>query len=281
MTPRNILALLTITSLVACSGSPKKPDAPLYVAPKPADAKATEPVVKKTADDSVPAPAPVADESETKPYSVKLEPTAVAAHKKEKGVDAKQSLLWLEHGNKRFVKGGLRKDGQRRKDIARLATAQHPHAIILSCSDSRVPPELVFDQKLGEIFVIRTAGEALDPNVIASIEYALVSFGSKLIVVMGHTSCGAIKAAIQTATDGDAGSPSLSHLVANIQPRIRASLAKGAPTDDAARESWANAQGIAEDLKRLSPIIRDAVENDGVIIQPALYYLNSGEVKFE
>jgi carbonic anhydrase len=201
--------------------------------------------------------------------------------KKIKSVDAKQSLLWLTHGNQRFVKGHLRKDGQSRKDIARLVNEQHPHAIVLACSDSRVPPEIVFDQKLGEIFVVRTAGEALDPNVIGTIESAIAHLGTKLIVVMGHTYCGAVNAAIQTLAGGDAGSASLNHLVADIHPRIRASMAKGKPTEDSARESWANAQGIVEDLKRLSPIIRDAVENDGVVIQPALYYINSGEVKFQ
>lgn len=78
-------------------------------------------------------------------------------------------------------------------DLKRLSTGQKPHTIVLSCSDSRVPPEVLFDQKLGEIFVIRTAGQAIDSSVLASIEYAVSHLGTNLIVVMGHESCGAVK----------------------------------------------------------------------------------------
>ena len=113
------------------------------------------------------------------------------------------ALKWLMNGNNRFVKTQLRmKEGQKPADIKRLSSGQQPHAIVLSCSDSRVPPELVFDQKLGEIFVVRTAGEALGDNAVGSIEYAVEHLGSRLIVVMGHTSCGAVKAAHATLQKG-------------------------------------------------------------------------------
>jgi hypothetical protein len=108
----------------------------------------------------------------------------------DSGVEAKTSFRWLQNGNKRFVTESLRKDGQSKKDRIRLVSGQKPHAIVLSCSDSRVPPEVLFDQKLGEIFVVRTAGEALDNTAIASIEYALEHLGSHLLVVMAHESCG-------------------------------------------------------------------------------------------
>lgn len=91
-------------------------------------------------------------------------------------------------------------------DIERLSTGQAPQAIVLSCSDSRVAPEIVFDQKLGEMFTVRSAGEALSSQAIASIEFAIAKLGSKLIVVMGHTKCGAIKAAVDTLSGGSAGS---------------------------------------------------------------------------
>lgn len=204
-----------------------------------------------------------------------------AAKAHAKGVDPKQALKWLQNGNTRFVKGYLRKDGQGKKDIARLATGQHPHSVILSCSDSRVPPEIVFDQKLGEVFTVRTAGEALDNNVIGSIEYAVEHLGARLILVMGHTSCGAIKAAMQTPTGGNAGTAALSQLVADIQPRIQATMAKGKGSADVARESMANAQGVVEDLKKLSPLLRAAAEKGEIEIKPALYHLNSGAVSFE
>lgn len=276
MTSRLFTSLFIIVSLSlsSCAMKAKHSD---IAKPIEAGAAATE-------------PAPIAAAAPDEKKEVIASPVAEAAPEAvkkaheastEKNVDAKQALLWLEHGNNRFIKGHLRKDGQGKKDREILMNGQHPHSIILACSDSRVPPEIVFDQRLGEIFVIRTAGEALDANVIASIEYALVSFGSKLILVMGHTSCGAIHAAIDTVNGGDAGSASLNHLVGDIHPRIKASVAKGTPQADMASEAWANASGIAEDLKKLSPIIRDAVEKGGVVIKPALYHLNSGEVTFK
>ncbi|MGZ3798075.1 MAG: carbonic anhydrase, partial [Pseudobdellovibrionaceae bacterium] len=136
--------------------------------------------------------------------------TPSQSHEKaDTGVNAKTALAWLKNGNTRYLKGTLRKDGQSNKDRERLVTGQKPHTIILSCSDSRVPPEVLFDQKLGEIFVIRTAGEALDNAAIASVEYALEHLGSHLLVVMGHESCGAVKAAFSTLKGEDAGSPAL------------------------------------------------------------------------
>jgi carbonic anhydrase len=101
------------------------------------------------------------------------------------GVAPETALMWLRHGNVRFVKGLLRKDGQSKKDILRVALKQKPHAIIFSSSDSRVPPELIFDQKLGEIFVIRNWGGTLDPSVVTSIEYAMKHLGTRLLVMLG------------------------------------------------------------------------------------------------
>jgi|SRR6185312_10852134 len=105
--------------------------------------------------------------------------------KKLDGVDPETALLWLKHGNTRFVKGTLRKDGQTKKDILRVSEKQRPHAIIFASSDSRVPPEIVFDQKLGEIFVIRNLGGALDSSVVSSIEYAMDHLGVRLLVLLG------------------------------------------------------------------------------------------------
>lgn len=108
-----------------------------------------------------------------------------AASKKLDGVDPETALLWLKHGNTRFVKGYLRKDGQTKKDILRISEKQRPHAIVFASSDSRVPPEIVFDQKLGEIFVIRNLGGALDASVVSSIEYAMDHLGVRLLVLLG------------------------------------------------------------------------------------------------
>lgn len=194
-------------------------------------------------------------------------------------ISADQAFKWLKNGNQRFATGKLRKDGASQTDIVRLSTGQKPHAIVLSCSDSRVPPEVVFDQKLGEIFTVRTAGEVLDFGAIASIEYAVEHLGSNLIVVMGHTSCGAVKAAHSTKKGDDVGSPNLNALVADIQPRIHRHLRSPA-SDNYVVETWDNTRGVAEDLMKRSAIVRAAVESGQVKIQSGVYHLNTGKVEF-
>lgn len=203
-------------------------------------------------------------------------------HKIPDGTDPKVAMGWLKNGNTRFTKGFFRKDGALKKDIQRLAKGQNPHSIVLSCSDSRVPPEVVFDQKLGEIFTVRTAGEALSPSAIASIEYAITHLGTRLVVVMGHSNCGAVKAAAATLAGGDAGSENLNQLVQDIQPRIRASLlGKASASKDFKDEGWANAKGVAKDLSARSPIIANALAAGRIQIVSALYHLEAGLVDFE
>lgn len=196
------------------------------------------------------------------------------------GVDADTSLRWLQNGNNRFTGAKLRSDGQSQGDVHRLSTGQKPHAIVLSCSDSRVPPEVVFDQKLGEIFVVRTAGEALGDNAIGSIEYAVEHLGSKLLVVMGHTSCGAVKAAHSTLNGSSLGTPALDNLVKDIQPRISQFKDKK-PSKNFETESWANTEGVAKDLVTRSELIRKKVESGDLRIVSSLYDLESGHVAFK
>lgn len=205
---------------------------------------------------------------------------APASHRHAGEISYEKALGWLKNGNKRYLKGFLRNDGQSKSDIERLSKGQKPHSIVLSCSDSRVPPEVVFDQKLGEIFVVRTAGQTLDYGALASIEYALAHLGSNLIVVMGHTSCGAVKAALTTSAGQDAGSPYLNQLVAQIKPRLN-KTARPAASEGLTQEGWENVRGVTEDLMTKSQIIRDAVTSGEVKIQPALYHLGSGQVEWE
>lgn len=195
-------------------------------------------------------------------------------------VSAEKSLGWLRNGNARFVKGTVRKDGASAKDRARLAQGQKPHAVILSCSDSRVPPEVVFDQKLGEVFVIRTAGEALDNNVVGSIEYAIAHLGSNLIVVMGHESCGGVRATLEALSGTPMASPALTGLVNDLKPRL--SKFQGTPASPGLLlEGWANVDGVARDLLVRSQILRDAVTSGEVKIVRAMYHLESGNVEFK
>jgi carbonic anhydrase len=191
------------------------------------------------------------------------------------------SLAWLKRGNIRYVKSRFRNDGASQKDRDRLVSGQKPHSIILSCSDSRIPPEIIFDQKLGEIFVVRTAGEAIDSVAIASIEYAVEHLGTKLIVVLGHEECGAVKAAIKTLDGSSAGSPHLDKLVGDIHPRIKTMMAgKKSPSLMVADEAKENAKCIATDLQSRSSIVKEKVEGKELSIVPGIYHLKTGVVDF-
>jgi carbonic anhydrase len=194
-------------------------------------------------------------------------------------VSPETSLRWLTNGNTRFSKSTLRRDGQSQTDVSRLSTAQHPHAIVLSCSDSRVPPEIVFDQKLGEVFTVRTAGEVIDDSVIGSIEYAVEHLGSRLILVMGHTQCGAVKAAHATMDGSSAGSPALNAMVKTIHPFLAQFKGK-TPSANFEKESWANTEGVAHELIRKSTILGDRWKKGEIWIVPSLYDLGSGKVAF-
>lgn len=224
-------------------------------------------------------PAPSEEKHETK-HEDKQASGKHEEHKREAGpINPSKSLEMLQNGNIRFTHLRTRKDGQSIADRERLVAGQKPHAIILSCSDSRVPPELVFDQKLGEIFVVRTAGQSLDSSAIASIEYAVSHLGSNLIVVMGHESCGAVKAALATLKGGDAGSPWLNKLVADLHPHLKR-FTDLTPTDGVKVESWANVEGVAHDLVERSEIVKHLVDSGDIKIQNALYHLGSGQVEW-
>ena len=181
------------------------------------------------------------------------------------------ALNRLKEGNARFVQDKL--DGKL-QDSARkesLTGGQSPFAIVLSCADSRVVPELAFDTGLGEIFVVRVAGNVANPSSMASIEYAVAHLGTKLIVVMGHESCGAVAAAI---AGGDNG-PNLNHLLGFISPVVEAN--QGADMPVVVNE---NAKSSAKGLVENSSIISDAVQNNDVKIVSAYYNLNDGKVDF-
>lgn len=178
----------------------------------------------------------------------------------------------LKAGNQRFVDDKL--DGQLQNSSRRkeLTSGQEPYAIILSCADSRVVPELAFDTGLGEIFVVRVAGNIANNSSIASIEYAVAHCGSSVIVVLGHESCGAVTAA---AKGGDNGH-NLNHLLYHITPALNA-CGEGAEISTIVKK---NAELNAAELTSRSGIIRDAVKNGSVKILPAYYNLDSGKVDF-
>lgn len=190
-----------------------------------------------------------------------------------------KSLELLKSGNTRYTTAHPRLEGTGLKDREKLLTGQKPYAIVLSCSDSRVPPEIVFDQRLGEIFVVRAVGQSLDFATIASIEYGVSHLGINLIVVMGHESCGAVKAALATLKGGDAGSPWLNKVVADLHPHLKR-FSELSQTDGVIVESWANVEGVARDLLERSEIVKHLVQSGEVRIQNALYHLGSGQVEW-
>ncbi len=183
-----------------------------------------------------------------------------------------ETLQRLKDGNARFVADKL--DGKLQDSVRRtdLVGGQQPHTIVLSCADSRVVPELAFDAGLGELFVLRVAGNVANTSTIASIEYAVAHCGSKLIVVLGHQSCGAVTAAV---AGGDNGY-NLNHLLSHITPAIAASE-EGASVNDVVKT---NASMTVEDLKNRSAIIGGAVAKGDVQIVSAYYNLDSGKVDF-
>jgi carbonic anhydrase len=194
-------------------------------------------------------------------------------------INPEKSLLLLKNGNLRYTTSKPRLAIINNKDREKLVLGQKPYAIVLSCSDSRVPPEIVFDQKLGEIFVVRTAGQSLDYSAIASIEYAVSHLGSNLIVIMGHESCGAVKAALATLKGEDTGSPWLNSLVHDLHPHLKR-FSELYQTDGVVVESWANIEGVAHDLLERSEIVKHLVQSGEVRIENALYHLGSGEVEW-
>lgn len=187
-------------------------------------------------------------------------------------VSADQALANLMEGNQRYVR---HKEQHPDESLARrkeLETAQHPFAVILGCADSRVPPELLFDQGLGDLFDIRVAGNVVDDAVLGSIEYAVEHLGTKLIIVLGHEKCGAVSAAVE---GGDVPGH-LKALVAAIQPSVDAT--RNDPGDRVHNCVIANARRVAGQIRASEPILKEAVEKAGVKVVAADYALDTGKV---
>lgn len=185
------------------------------------------------------------------------------------GVSAASALSKLKAGNKRYVADKMKRERQDPDRRDGLTGGQSPFAIVLSCADSRVVPEMVFDSGLGELFVVRVAGNVANTSSIASIEYAVAHLGTKLIVVLGHESCGAVSAAMGGGDNGY----NLNHLLAHIAPAM--SSVRGKATVEKVVKQ--NAKVNAKELEARSSIIDKA---KGLKIVPAYYNLDGGKVEF-
>src|SRR5207244_11773048 len=145
-------------------------------------------------------------------------------HPAQPAVAPAEAISKLKEGNGRYASGNLQHPGQTTERRAELTKDQHPFAVIVSCSDSRVPPEIVFDQGLGDLFVVRVAGNVIDDHGLGSIEYAVDHLGARLIVVLGHQSCGAVKAAKETIAAKGTAAGHIQSLVTVLQPVVEATL---------------------------------------------------------
>ena len=192
------------------------------------------------------------------------------------GVPANEALARLKAGNGRFVLG-RRLPANYPAERARLLKDQHPYAVLLTCSDSRVPPELVFDESLGKLFIVRVAGNVTDPVALGSIEYAAVVEGARLLVVLGHESCGAVKATLK----GDPQPPNIEAILRKIQPAADRAKARGlgpeATLKLAIRE---NVQEQMANALKESDVLREMVEKKTLTITGAVYQLASGKVEW-
>jgi carbonic anhydrase len=207
-------------------------------------------------------------------------PSAGAAEEKptpKRDPEAVQALL-LE-GNKRFVKGEAAQPRLKPEDFARLAEGQAPLAVIVGCADSRAAPELIFDQGLGDLFVVRVAGNVVrgaGAFVKGSIEFAVAELGVRLIVVLGHSKCGAVKAAIKHIDANDALPGALDELVGSIKPAVTA--AKGKPGELLDNVIEANVKRGVEYLRSLDPILAPAIKKEHVKVVGATHDLRTGKV---
>jgi len=189
-----------------------------------------------------------------------------------------QAWRRLVEGNERFVAGRQRHPHEGMAWRESLVEDQWPFACVLGCADSRVPPELIFDQGLGDVFTVRTAGEVLDESIIGSIEYAVEHLGVPLVVVLGHESCGAVTAAVELVRSGNGGSGSISTLLRGIEATVR-----GTPGDDDPDAFLAacvvnQARRVVTQLRERSALIREAVDAGRAGLVPAVYDLDEYRV---
>ena len=200
-------------------------------------------------------------------------------------MNAQQALQLLQEGNSRFAEGAPLKITENTvEQRSKLLDKQTPFAIVLACSDSRAPVELIFDQTLGDLFIVRVAGNIVTSALLGSIEFAAQQFGTRLVVVLGHSSCGAVKATIgEILQPSENGSPHIGAIVKNIRPAVEPLLQSCADDDKALlveKAIKANINASTNQLSQDSAILTDLIENDGLKIIAAKYSLETGRVEF-
>jgi carbonic anhydrase len=194
-------------------------------------------------------------------------------------IPATAALKRLKEGNARFVRGRARFPTVQKDILASLAKKQEPYATILGCSDSRVPPELVFDCGFGELFVVRVAGNVLGPSILGTLQYAASHLHTQLFVVLGHEGCGAVKAALATKFEGAVHKSRIQVLLRNIVPGLKG-LDTAKPADALLRSAVeANVRHTIRELQKTPEAKMRAATSDMKLVG-AVYDLASGRVRF-
>lgn len=220
------------------------------------------------------ASAPAADMTHAAPPSA---PPAASHGPTAIQVTPDEALARLLEGNRRYVANRAFHPNESPEQRAKLAGGQAPFAIILGCADSRVPPEIVFDHGLGDLFVVRVAGNIVEDAGVGSMEYAVEHLGTPLIVVLGHERCGAVKATIETLETGGEAPGHLAELVRKIRPAVEASSRQ--PGDRVANAVKENVLRQVRELQGLEPFLKEKVADGKLKIVGAQYDLDTGVVE--
>jgi carbonic anhydrase len=197
------------------------------------------------------------------------------AHSDQPTVAPAEAISKLKEGNGRYTRGNLQHPGQTTERRTELAKTQHPFAAIVSCSDSRVPPEIVFDQGLGDLFVVRVAGNVINDEGLGSVEYTVDHLGTRLILVLGHQSCGAVKAARETIAAKGKAPGHIESLVTAIKPAVEATA-----KDDLDTTVKVNVKNVVQALRSSTPILKAKVDSGEIQVIGGYYSLDTGAVTF-
>ena len=197
------------------------------------------------------------------------------AHSDQPMISPTEAISKLKEGNGRYTSGSLQHPGQTAERRTELANTQHPFATIISCSDSRVPPEIVFDQGLGDLFIVRVAGNVINDEGLGSVEYSVDHLGTRLILVLGHQSCGAVKAAKETIAAKGKAPGHIQSLVTAIKPAVEATA-----KDDLETTTKANVKNVVQALRSSTPILKAEVDSGKIQVVGGYYSLDTGAVTF-
>src|SRR5437868_5201461 len=197
------------------------------------------------------------------------------AHSDQPSVAPAEAISKLKEGNGRYTSGNVQDPGQPAERRTELANTQHPFAAIVSCSDSRVPPEIIFDQGLGDLFIVRVAGNVINDEGLGSIEYTVDHLGTRLILVLGHQRCGAVDAARETIAAKGKAPGHIESLVQAIKPAVDAT-AKG----DLDATIKANVKNVVQALRSSTPILKAEVDSGKIQVIGGYYSLDTGAVTF-